>query len=200
MYLVVLSCINNNVVVSPPGTREISSLTYRSPEVYFGKPWDQSTDIWSWGIMVGNPSRKIHVCRSLSYLTQLSTKLAQLLLAQVDLKAPGMYDAIATAGTLEEKVQVARKAMVADFDLCSVPLYAEDAGGGPVSLPPDERPESEDIYMWTVEMSEKGVSGDDIQFLVDILNPRPDVRLTSEDIIRSGYLKIPPLKTVQIFI
>lgn len=41
----------NKALVSSPGTREISSLTYRSPEVYFGKPWDQSTDIWSWGIM-----------------------------------------------------------------------------------------------------------------------------------------------------
>lgn len=38
-------------------------------------------------------------------------------------------------------------------------------------------------------MSEKGISGEDIQFLVDVLNPRPDVRLTSEEILRSGYLK-----------
>lgn len=97
-----------------------------------------------------------------------------------------MYDAIST-GTLEDKVQVARKALVADFDLCSVPLYAEDVSS--VSLLPDERPGSEDIYMWAVDMSEKGVSGDDIQFLVDILNPRPDVWPTSEEIMRSGYLK-----------
>lgn len=97
-----------------------------------------------------------------------------------------MYDAIST-GALEDKVQVARKAMVADFDLCSVPLYTEDANFA--SLLPVERPGPGEIYMWAVEMSEKGISGEDIQFLVDVLNPRPDAWLTSEDILRSGYLK-----------
>lgn len=97
-----------------------------------------------------------------------------------------MYDAIAT-GPLEDKLQIARKAMVADFDLCSVPLYTEDANFA--SLLPAARPGPEEIYMWAVDMSEKGISGEDIQLLVDVLNPRPDVRLTSEDILRSGYLK-----------
>lgn len=113
-------------------------------------------------------------------------KLAQLLLAQVDFKSPGLYDAI-SAGALEDKLQVSRKAMVADFDLFSAPLYAEDPNSA--SLFPDLRPGPEDIYMWAVEMSVKGVSGDDIQFLVDVLNPRPDVRLTSEESMRNGYLK-----------
>lgn len=116
----------------------------------------------------------------------MTIKLAQFLLAQVNFRLPGMYDAI-SADTLEDKVQAARKAMVADFDLCSVPLYAEEADSA--SLLPDVPPESEHIYLWAVEMSEKGVSCDDIQFLVDVLNPRPDVRLTSEEIMRSGYLK-----------
>lgn len=97
-----------------------------------------------------------------------------------------MYDAI-SAGTLGDKVQAARKAMVADFDLYSVPLYTEEAYSA--SLLPDAPPEPENIYVWAVEMSEKGVSGDDIQFLVDVLNPRPNLRLTSEEIMRSGYLK-----------
>ncbi|KAI1276325.1 kinase-like domain-containing protein [Xylaria sp. FL0933] len=151
--------------ISQPGSREISSLTYRSPEVYFGKPWDQSTDIWSWGII-----------------------LAQLLLAQVDFTSPGMYDAIST-GALDNKTQVARERMVADFDLFSVPLYTEGVEG-PFCLRPYKRPDPDDIYMWAVEMSEKGISGDDIQFLVDVLNPRPDVRPTAEEIIRGGYLKV----------
>lgn len=38
--------------VTKPSDGEITSLTYRSPEVYFGKPWGQSTDAWSWGIIV----------------------------------------------------------------------------------------------------------------------------------------------------
>lgn len=39
-------------IVSKPSTREITSLTYRSPEVHFGKSWTSSTDVWSWGIIV----------------------------------------------------------------------------------------------------------------------------------------------------
>jgi hypothetical protein len=42
--------------VSSPGTQEISAFViYRSPEVHCGKSWDQSTDIWSWGIIVCGP-------------------------------------------------------------------------------------------------------------------------------------------------
>ncbi|KAF2964584.1 hypothetical protein GQX73_g8984 [Xylaria multiplex] len=149
--------------ISEPGRHEISSLTYRSPEVYFGKPWNQSTDIWSWGII-----------------------LAQLLLAQVDFTSPGMYDTI-SSGTLENKTQAARTAMAADFNLFSIPLYVEE---GSSSLLPCERPGPEDIYMWAVNMSEKGISGEDIQFLVDVLNPRPDVRPTAAEIIQGGYLKV----------
>lgn len=115
-------------------------------------------------------------------------KLAQLLLAQVDFNSPGMYDAI-SADTLEDRVQAARKAMVADFDLCSVPLYAKE--GYSAALLPNTPPDPENIYMWTVEMNEKGISGDDLQFLVDVLNPRPDVRLNSAEIMMSGYLKTP---------
>ncbi|KAI0543972.1 kinase-like domain-containing protein [Xylaria curta] len=151
--------------ISEPGRREISSPTYRSPEVYFGKSWDQSTDIWSWGII-----------------------LAQLLLAQVDFKSPGFYDAIST-GPLEDKAQVARKAMATDFDLFSIPLYTEEDS---ISLLPPERPGPDAIYGWAVDMSEKGISGEDIQFLVDVLNPRPDVRPTAGEIMQSKYLKVLP--------
>ncbi|KAJ2984385.1 hypothetical protein NUW58_g6089 [Xylaria curta] len=150
--------------ISQPDRREISSLTYRSPEVYFSKPWNQSTDIWSWGII-----------------------LAQLLLAQVDFTSPGMYDAISTS-TLEDKAQVARERMATDFDLFSVPLYAEEDGLS--SLVPCKRLEPDDIYLWAVDMSENGVSNEDIQFLVDVLNPRPDVRPTADEIIRGRYLKV----------
>lgn len=113
-----------------------------------------------------------------------------------------MYDALSKIATPEQdKAQVVRKAMVADFDLCSVPLYAgvpEDANSpnSPAcsSLLPngDTRPGPEDIYMWAVEMSNKGISGEDIRFLVDVLNPRPHVRPTSAEIVRSGYLKTSP--------
>ncbi|RHZ56453.1 hypothetical protein CDV55_105419 [Aspergillus turcosus] len=147
--------------ISRPSTREITSVTYRSPEVYFGKSWTQSTDIWSWGII-----------------------LAQLLQAQVDFNSPGIYDSIST-GTLEEKEKVVRDKLAIDFDLASVPFYAEDEQCA--RFLPSPRPD--EAYMWANEMVEKGVSGEDIQFLVEVLNPDPNTRLTAREILESGYLE-----------
>ncbi|PWY75624.1 kinase-like protein [Aspergillus eucalypticola CBS 122712] len=148
--------------VSKPSTREITSLTYRSPEVHFGKPWSSSTDVWSWGII-----------------------LAQLLQAQVDFRSPGMYDSIQT-GTLAEKGAVIRDQLAIDFDLSSVPFYSEDEQCARL-LP---TPQPEEAYMWANSMVEKGVSGEDIQFLVEVMNPNPDARLTVREILESGYLEI----------
>ncbi|KAJ9378854.1 hypothetical protein DTO063F5_7497 [Paecilomyces variotii] len=147
--------------ISRPSTREITSITYRSPEVYFGKPWTQSTDIWSWGII-----------------------FAQLLQVQVNFKSPGIYDSIST-GTLEEKEKAIRDKLAIDFDLASIPFYAEDEQCA--QLLPSPRPD--EAYMWANEMVEKGVSGEDIQFLVEVLNPDPNTRLTAREILESGYLE-----------
>ncbi|KAK2768252.1 hypothetical protein FQN54_000104 [Arachnomyces sp. PD_36] len=147
--------------ISKPSTREITPLTYRSPEVFFGKPWTQSTDVWSWGII-----------------------LAQLLQAQVDLKSPGMYDSICT-GSLEEKTTAVRNKLAIDFDLASVPMYSQDEQCAKL-LPP---PQPDEAYMWANTMVEKGVAGEDIQFLAGVLNPDPDARLTVREILESGYLE-----------
>ncbi|KAI1170679.1 kinase-like domain-containing protein [Nemania sp. FL0916] len=150
--------------VSEPGTRRISSLTYRSPEVYFGKPWDCTTDIWSWGVI-----------------------LAQLLLAQVDFKSNGMLDAI-SKGDYDDKVKVAREKLTADFDLYSVPLYTEKDSA---HLLPSKRPGPDDTFLWADEMLDKGMKREDVFFLYDILDPRPDTRPLGPAIMDSGYLKIP---------
>src|SRR5271170_6910964 len=47
-----VSFANRLYAVTKPSDREITSISYRSLEVYFRKPWTMSTDIWSWGIMV----------------------------------------------------------------------------------------------------------------------------------------------------
>ncbi|PYH94291.1 kinase-like protein [Aspergillus ellipticus CBS 707.79] len=147
--------------VSKPSTREITSLTYRSPEVHFGKTWTTSTDVWSWGII-----------------------LAQLLQAQVDFKSPGMYASIST-GTLAEKEITIRNQLAIDFDLASVPFYAEDERC--VKMLPTPQPE--EAYMWANTMVEMGVAGEDIRFLVQVLNPDPSARLTVREILESGYLE-----------
>lgn len=38
-------------------------------------------------------------------------------------------------------------------------------------------------------MIEKGISGEDIHFLVEVLNPDPNARLTVRRILESGYLE-----------
>ena len=37
-----------------PDRGNVTSLTYRSPEVYFKKPWTSAIDIWAWGIVVSS--------------------------------------------------------------------------------------------------------------------------------------------------
>lgn len=41
-------------LVMPPASGEVTSITYKSPEVYFNKPWTSTSaiDIWAWGIAV----------------------------------------------------------------------------------------------------------------------------------------------------
>ncbi|RAL15866.1 uncharacterized protein BO97DRAFT_421116 [Aspergillus homomorphus CBS 101889] len=34
------------------GHGEVTSITYRSPEAYFNKPWSSAIDIWAWRIVV----------------------------------------------------------------------------------------------------------------------------------------------------
>jgi hypothetical protein len=82
-------------------------------------------------------------------------------------------------GTLKEKTKVVRDKLAIDFDLASVPLYAEDEQCAKL-LPP---PQPEEAYMWANNMVEKGVAGEDIRFLVEVLNPDPNARLTVREIL-----------------
>jgi hypothetical protein len=101
----------------------------------------------------------------------------------VDFKSPGMYDSICT-GILEEKTEAIRDKLAVDFDLVSVPFYAEDEQCAQM-LPPAQ---PEEAYMWANSMVEKGVAGEDVQFLAGVLNPDPEARLTVREILESGYL------------
>lgn len=96
-----------------------------------------------------------------------------------------MYDSICT-GTLEEKTKAVRDKLAVDFDLASVPLYAEDEQCAKLLRPA----QPEEAYMWANSMVEKGVAGEDIQFLVGVLNPDPNARLTVREILESGYLEV----------
>ncbi|WQF87056.1 hypothetical protein CDEST_12070 [Colletotrichum destructivum] len=111
--------------------------------------------------------------------------LAQLLQAAVNFESPGLYDNV-TKGTLEEKTQAVRDRLSVDFDLHSVPFYAHDKKCRAL-LPP---PRSDEAYMWANSMVEKGVSGEDIQFLVEVLHPDPAYRLNVREILESSYFEL----------
>ncbi|KAK4123476.1 hypothetical protein N657DRAFT_409982 [Parathielavia appendiculata] len=112
-------------------------------------------------------------------------QLAQLLLAQVDFRSPGMYDSIAT-GSLEEKTRAVPDAIAIDSDLHSVPWCAEDVKSRAL-LPPAQPNKA---YKWAETAMEKRVSGEDIQFLANVLNPLSYTRFTTGEILESEYLNI----------
>lgn len=92
-----------------------------------------------------------------------------------------MYDKINT-GTLQEKTKAIRDKLAIDFDLASQPFFAEHE-----LLP---APQPEEAYMWANTMLETGVSGPDIQFLAQVLNPDPGGRLSVREILDNGYLDV----------
>lgn len=95
-----------------------------------------------------------------------------------------MYDSIST-GTLSEKQRAIHHQLAIDFDLSPVPFYAGDHQCA--ELLPASQPE--EAYRWANNMIEKGISGEDIHFLVEVLNPDPNARLTVRRILESGYLE-----------
>jgi len=50
------------------------------------------------------------------------------------------------------------------------------------------RPEM--AYKWVEVIMAKGVSGEDIQFLANTLNPLPGARFTTVEILGSGYIDV----------
>lgn len=114
-------------------------------------------------------------------------KYCHLLEARVEISSPGIYDSICK-GTIEEKARAVRDAIAIDFSLQSVPFYADDPESHKL-LPIDQVPQSEDDW-WAERLLRKGVPLEELEFLVQVLNPDPNERLSAEDIIRSGHLDV----------
>lgn len=94
-----------------------------------------------------------------------------------------MYDSIST-GSHGEKAKVIRDALAIDFDLHSVPYYAQDEQISDL-LP---QPQPDMAYMWANSMFESGIAAEDIQFLALVLQPDPNKRLVAAQILETGYL------------
>ncbi|KAB8224820.1 hypothetical protein BDV33DRAFT_199108 [Aspergillus novoparasiticus] len=148
--------------VMAPGRGEITSITYRSPEV-FDKPWAGGVDNWAWGF---------------AYF--------HLLQVQIDFHSSGIYDSIIRDGTFEQKVEAIRRAQCHDFDLRSIEYFqdcdfisiADEGGKG--GLNSDEH--------WADHLVSLGVPEYDVVFLYAVLQPDPTKRMTVAEILDTGYL------------
>ena len=98
-----------------------------------------------------------------------------------------MYDSICK-GSLEVKAQTVRTAMAFDFNLHSIPCYAEDEQSR--ALLPSKDESSADSEGWAERLLRKGIAVDDVEFLFRVLNPDPAERWTAEDIVSCRYLEI----------
>ena len=98
-----------------------------------------------------------------------------------------MYDSICK-GSLEDKAQAVRTAMVFDFNLHSIPYYAEDEQSR-ILLPSKDK-SSADSEDWVERLFRKGIAADDVEFLFQVLNPDPAERWTAKDIVSCGYLEV----------
>jgi protein kinase len=96
-----------------------------------------------------------------------------------------MYDSI-IKGTIDERNKAVRDPMAVDFSLAEVPFYVDNAECRKL-LPTGLAPPNEETW-FGARLHAKGVPEEDIAFLVEILNPDPNERLSAEEIIRSGYL------------
>ncbi|EPE30277.1 Protein kinase-like (PK-like) [Glarea lozoyensis ATCC 20868] len=141
--------------ISKPDGRRVSAITYRSPEVHFGRAWDSKTDIWSWGIVIG-------------------FQYCHLLEARVDFLSPGAYDSICK-GTMEEMTKAVRDTIAEDFNVGLLPYYKDDETSRKL-IAPGYTPKSEDDWLGE-RLLKKGVPEIEIAFLIEVLHPVPEERL-----------------------
>ncbi|PGH31044.1 serine/threonine protein kinase [[Emmonsia] crescens] len=149
-------------MIERPSCGTITSIAYRSPEVYFNKPWTTATDIWSWGMIY-----------------------CHLLQAQVDFDKPGMFDSIAK-GTLTDKANAVRAEMAREFELHLLDCYTSDPESRAL-LPPEGEPKDE-LDHWAAKLHSKNIPERDIEVVFEALRPLPEERPTAIQLLNSGYL------------
>lgn len=81
-----------------------------------------------------------------------------------------------------------RSMIAQDFSLQSLKFYTDNPESSKL-LPTYQHIQSEDDW-WGERLLRKGVAVEDIEFLIPVLNPDPNERLSAEDIIRNEYLEI----------
>ena len=103
------------------------------------------------------------------------------------MSSPGLYDSIRD-GFLENKAEAVRTAIAFDFDLHSIPFYAEDERSRTLLPPKSDSGASSE--RWYERLHCKGVAANEIAFLFQVLNPNPTERWTAKDILSCGFLEV----------
>ncbi|KAM5457607.1 hypothetical protein MaudCBS49596_000805 [Microsporum audouinii] len=109
-----------------------------------------------------------------------------LLQAYANFDKPGMFDSLKVEGTLADKENATRAAMVQEFDLQSVDYYTSD----PVSrklLPIKDETRTE-LDHWVVKLLDYGIPKKDIETVYLALNTIPERRPTAMNLLEYGYI------------
>lgn len=169
----------------PPDRGEVTSITYRSPEVYFGKAWTSGIDIWAWGICSKEPKSFEFDGRAKPW----PQKYFHLLQAQIDFNSPGIYDSVIKGGTLEQKAAIIRACQCHDFDLRSIE-YFQDCDFSAVDDHEVKGGLNSGEEHWTDRLVALGIPEYDVVFLYAVLQPDPTKRMTVDQILETGYLDV----------
>jgi hypothetical protein len=89
---------------------------------------------------------------------------------------------------MEEETRAVRDNMANEFLLHEIPYYSEDKRVA--KLLPLESEKRNSLDWWGEKLLQKGVAAQDIEFLVQVLNPDARERWTAADIAKSGYLEV----------
>ncbi|PYI04743.1 kinase-like protein [Aspergillus sclerotiicarbonarius CBS 121057] len=155
--------------VMAPDRGDVTSLTYRSPEVYFKKPWTSAIDIWAWGIVYFH-----------------------LIQAQINFSAPGIYDSIIKNTTLAQKAKAVQASQIHDFNLQENEYFE----GCDFSVVKEVDLAFEEEH-WTDRLIARGVPEYDVVFLYAVLEPDPTKRMIAEDIFATGVFGcLPGIKSI----
>lgn len=88
-----------------------------------------------------------------------------------------------------DKTAFYRDAVAKNFDLHSVPFYAQDENAK--RLLPSTPPTDDEKYAWSARLEDESVFQDDIEFIREVLHPVPEKRKTPQEMLEDGFFEKP---------
>ncbi|KAK8207308.1 kinase-like domain-containing protein [Phyllosticta capitalensis] len=150
--------------------------SYRAPEIFFGKPCSFPAHIWSWGIIL------THLLESRT--SWMRNDWEELWVGtMLDNWRKGWEDShYDDWGCWRHDFLLLDREMVGDFGIKDCEYFAD------CELP-DRKLLPFETGDWKEHLLNKGLRDDDVCFLDWVLDPNPETRPTSEQIMKSGFLE-----------